>query len=160
MPSFDIVSRTDAHEIANAVDQANREVATRYDFKGSNARVDLEKDKLLLVAPSDFQLKQLDEILRSKFAKRQVDARSLHYHEACVGINEAKLTIDVKSGIDMENAKKLVKMIKDQPVKVQAAIQGDQIRVTGKKKDDLQTVMGMLRGANVALPLQFINFRD
>jgi uncharacterized protein YajQ (UPF0234 family) len=160
MPSFDIVSNIDQHEVSNAVDQANREVSTRFDFKDTNARLELSKDKITLIAPTDFQLKQVDEILRNKLAKRQVDLRSLDYAEISASLHEAKQVITVKQGIDTENAKKIVKLIKDTPLKVQAAIQGDQVRVTGKKRDDLQEVIATLREAKVAIPLQFVNFRD
>ena len=160
MPSFDIVSNIDNHEISNAVDQANREVTTRFDFKDTNARLELSKDKITLIAPTDFQLKQVDEILRNKLTKRQVDIRSLHYKDINISLNEAKQLIEVKQGIDAENAKKIVKLIKDAGLKVQASIQGDQIRVTGKKRDDLQAVIAMLREAKVAIPLQYVNFRD
>lgn len=160
MPSFDIVSNTDQHEVTNAVDQTNREIATRFDFKDTKARVELNKDKITLIAPTDFQLKQVDEILRNKFAKRGIDIRSLTYQDIDTSLSEAKQVIDVKQGIDTENAKKIVKQIKDAGFKVQAAIQGEQIRVTGKKRDDLQEVMAMLREAKVPVPLQFTNFRD
>lgn len=160
MPSFDIVSTIDNHEITNAIDQANREVSTRFDFKDTKARVEFSKNTITLIAPSDFQLKQLDEILRNKLAKRQVDVRSLKYGEINTNLSEAKQEIEVKQGIDTDNAKKIVKLIKDMQSKVQAAIQGEQIRVTGKKRDDLQDVIAALREAKVALPLQFINFRD
>ena len=160
MPSFDIISNIDNHEVTNAVDQANREVSTRFDFKDTNARLELNKDKITITAPTDFQLKQVDEILRNKFAKRNVDIRSLHYNEINTNLTEAKQIIEVKQGIDTENAKKIVKLIKDASMKVQAAIQGDQIRVTGKKRDDLQSVISLLRDAKVAIPLQFVNFRD
>lgn len=160
MPSFDIVSEIDNHEITNAVDQANREVSTRFDFKDTNARLELAKDKITLIAPTDFQLKQVDEILRNKLAKRQVDIRSLKYNDISTSLNEAKQIIEVKQGIDADNAKKITKLIKEAGLKVQAAIQGEQIRVTGKKRDDLQEVIAMLRSATVAIPLQFINFRD
>jgi cyclic-di-GMP-binding protein len=160
MPSFDIVSNIDQHEMTNAVDQANREVSTRFDFKDSNARLELSKDKITIIAPTDFQLKQVDEILRNKLTKRQVDIRSLDYKEPTINLNEARQLIEVKQGIDTDNAKKVIKLIKDAGLKVQAAIQGDQIRVTGKKRDDLQEVIAMLRAAKVAIPLQFMNFRD
>ena len=160
MPSFDIVSNIDNHEITNAVDQANREVSTRFDFKDTNARLELSKDTITIIAPTDFQLKQVDEILRNKLAKRQVDIRSLHYKEVSVSLNEAKQMVEIKQGIDADNAKKIVKLIKDAGLKVQAAIQGDQVRVTGKKRDDLQAVIAMLRAAKVAIPLQYVNFRD
>lgn len=160
MPSFDIVSNIDNHEITNAVDQANREVSTRFDFKDTNARLEFNKNKITIIAPTDFQLKQVDEILHNKLAKRQVDLRSLEYKEKSVSLNEAKQEIEVKQGIDQDNAKKVVKLIKDAQMKVQAAIQGEQIRVTGKKRDDLQEVIAMLKAAKVAIPLQFVNFRD
>lgn len=160
MPSFDIVSESDQHEITNAVDQTNREVSTRFDFKGTDARVELNKEKLTIIAPTDFQLKQVDEILRNKLTKRQIDLRVLKYEKINVNLSEARQVIEVKQGIDTENAKKIVKLIKDANLKVQAAIQGDQVRVTGKKRDDLQDAIAMLRQAKVELPLQFNNFRD
>lgn len=160
MPSFDIVSNIDHHEITNAVDQANREVSTRFDFKGTNAKLELTKEKITITAPTDFQLKQVDEILKAKLAKRQVDLRSFKYHDISTNLNEAKQLVDIKQGIDQDNAKKITKLIKDAGFKVQAAIQGDQVRVTGKKRDDLQEVIAMLRSAKVEIPLQFINFRD
>lgn len=160
MPSFDIVSKLDQHEIQNAVDQANREVSTRFDFKDTNARLELSKDKITIIAPTDFQLKQVDEILRNKLTKRQVDIRSFTYQAINTNLNEAKQVIEIKEGIDQDNAKKITKLIKDKQLKVQAAIQGDQIRVTGKKRDDLQSVIAALREASVAIPLQYINFRD
>ena len=132
----------------------------RFDFKDTNARLELSKDKITIIAPTDFQLKQVDEILRNKLTKRQVDIRSLNYKDINVNLNEAKQEIEVKQGIDAENAKKITKLIKEAGLKVQAAIQGDQIRVTGKKRDDLQEVMAMLREAKVAIPLQYVNFRD
>ena len=160
MPSFDIVSNIDHHEIANAIDQANREVSTRFDFKDTNTRLELNKNQITLIAPTDFQLKQVDDILRNKLAKRQVDIRSLQYENPSVNLNEAKQIIEIKEGIEMECAKKIVKLIKETAFKVQAAIQGNQVRVTSKKKDDLQGVITLLRNAKVEIPLQFINFRD
>lgn len=160
MPSFDIVSNIDNHEVANAVDQANREVSTRFDFKGTNAKLVMEKNTITITAPTDFQLKQVDEILRNKLAKRQVDIRYFNYKNIETNLNEAKQIIEMKQGIEMEQAKKIIKQIKDAQFKVQSAIQGEQIRVTGKKRDDLQAVIAMLRSAKMELPLQFINFRD
>lgn len=160
MPSFDVVSKTDHHEVTNAVDQTNREIGTRFDFKGTDARVELSKNTLTLIAPSDFQLKQVDEILRNKLAKRQIDVRSLEYKNAEVKLNEARQTVEVKQGIEADKAKKIIKLIKDGSFKVQAAVQGDQVRVTGKKRDDLQAVIAFLREAKLELPLQFENFRD
>jgi uncharacterized protein YajQ (UPF0234 family) len=160
MPSFDIVSNTDNHEITNAIDQTNREVSNRFDFKDTNARVELSKDKITIIAPTDFQLKQVDEILRNKFAKRNIDIRSLNYKEITTNLNEAKQLIEVKQGIETEQAKKITKLIKESGLKVQAAIQDAQVRVTGKKRDDLQAVMAFLREAKVEIPLQYVNFRD
>lgn len=160
MPSFDIVSETDTHEVTNAVDQANREISTRFDFRGTNARLELNKDLITLIAPTEFQLKQIDEIFRTKLAKRQVDIRAMHYKESSVNLNEARQMVEVKKGIEQEQAKKIVKLIKDTQLKVQAAIQGDQIRVTGKKRDDLQAVIAALRVSKVEVPLQYINFRE
>lgn len=160
MPSFDIVSKTDNHEVTNAVDQTNREIGTRFDFRGSDARVELSKNSIILVASSDFQLKQVDEILRNKLAKRNVDVRALEYKDPEIKLNEARQAVEVRQGIETEQAKKLVKLIKEANLKVQAAIQGEQVRVTGKKRDDLQAVMAMLREAKLEIPLQFENFRD
>jgi cyclic-di-GMP-binding protein len=160
MPSFDIVSTIDNHEMMNAVDQANREIITRFDFKDTNTRLELAKNVITLIAPTEFQLKQVDDILRNKLTKRQVDIRVLQYKPLNTQLNEAKQTIEIKQGIDAENAKQVVKLIRDAQLKVQAAIQGDQIRVTGKKRDDLQNVIAMLKEAKINLPLQFINFRD
>jgi len=160
MPSFDIVSKIDNHEVTNAIDQTNREISNRFDFRGTNAKVELTKDNIVITAPTDFQLKQVDEILRNKMAKRQVDIRSLEYKPPEVNISEARQTIIVKQGLDAENAKKVVKLIKEAQLKVQAAIQDDQVRVTGKKRDDLQAVIAMLRESKIPVPLQYVNFRD
>ncbi len=160
MPSFDVVSKVDEHELSNAVDQANREISTRFDFRGTDARVELEKNTLTLLAPTDFQVKQVDEILCSKLAKRQIDIRSLDYGKVEVSLHEARQKVEVSQGIASEKAKKLVKIIRDKGLKVQAAIQGEQVRVTGKKRDDLQEVIAFLRGVEFDLPLQFENFRD
>ena len=160
MPSFDVVSKTDQHEVMNAVDQTNREIITRFDFRGTNSSIELSKNTITLIAPTEFQIKQLDEILKSKFAKRNIDIRSLEYKDPEIKLNEARQLIEVKQGLDTERAKKLVKLIKETNLKVQAAIQGEQVRVTGKKRDDLQDVIAFLRKAKFDLPLQFENFRD
>jgi len=160
MPSFDIVSNTDNHELTNAIDQANRELSTRFDFKGTDARIELSKDSITIVAPSDFQLKQVDEILRNKLTKRNVDIRVLNYKDVSVNLKEARQVIEVKQGLDAEQAKKITKLIKESGLKVQASIQGEQVRVTGKKRDDLQEVMAMLRGSKLEIPMQYTNFRD
>lgn len=160
MPSFDVVSKIDTQEVTNAVDQANRELTTRFDFKGIDARVEQVKNNITLIAPSDFQLKQMDEILRTKMTKRAIDIRALEYKTPVVKLNEARQEIIVKQGIEQEFAKKIIKLIKDANFKVQSAIQGDQVRITGKKRDDLQAVIAMLRAAKLDLPIQFENFRD
>src|SRR5438477_5899767 len=113
MPSFDVVSKVDNHEITNAIDQTNREIATRFDFRGTDARVELTKNTISLIAPTEFQLKQVDEIMRNKMAKRQVDVRSLEYKDAEVKLNESRQTVEVKQGLDSESAKKVVKLIKE-----------------------------------------------
>ena len=160
MPSFDVVSKIDLHEVTNAVDQTNREIGTRFDFRGTDSRAELAKNTITLIAPSDFQLKQVDEILRVKLAKRNVDIRSLEYKDPEIKLNEARQNVEVRQGIDTEQAKKIVKVIKEANLKVQASIQGEQVRVTGKKRDDLQETIAMLREAKLNLPLQFENFRD
>lgn len=160
MPSFDIVSEIDQHEVTNAVDQTNREISTRFDFKDTNAKVELDKEKITIVAPTEFQVKQVDDILRNKLSKRHIDLRVLDYQTASNNLNEAKQPIIVKQGIETEEAKKIVKLIKNTSFKVQAAIQDKQVRVIGKKRDDLQSVIGFLKESKMALPLQFVNFRD
>lgn len=160
MPSFDIVSKVDQHEITNAVDQANREVTTRFDFKDSNAQFDLKDDKILFTAETDFQLKQMKEVLVNKLAKRQVDVQALEYKEPEISHRQARQEVIIRQGITQEIAKTIVKFIKDKKLKVQAAIQGEQVRVTGKKRDDLQEVIAALRKEDFKLPLQFENFRD
>lgn len=160
MPSFDAVSKTDTHELRNAVDQANREVTTRFDFKGTNASYKFESEQVAMTAPSDFQLKQMQDILQGKCTKRLIDVRVLDFQEPQVAGQEAKQLIKIKQGIKQDDAKKIVKMIKDKKMKVQASIQGDQVRVTGKKRDDLQAVIAMLGSAKLDFPVQFENFRD
>lgn len=161
MPSFDVVSEIDAHELSNAIDQVNRELGTRYDFKGSNARVEI-KDKILNVeADSEFQIQQIHDIIYQKLAKRNIDTRSLEKGKVEERGRRAYQEITVREGIDKDLARKLVKMIKDSKIKVQTAVQGEQLRVTGKKRDDLQEVMALLRESDkVDIPLQFNNFRD
>ncbi len=160
MPSFDIVSEYDKHEAHNAVDQANKEVTTRFDFKGADATYELNEDKIVMRAEVDFQLKQMLEILRMKLSKRGVDISCMDVGQADVKYKSANQTITLKEGLDSETAKKIVKLIKDKKLKVQAAIQGEKVRVTGKKRDDLQEVIAMLRAEEIGLPLQFDNFRD
>lgn len=160
MPSFDVVSEVDKHELMNAVDQINREVSTRFDFKGSDAKIVLKDFVMNLEATSDFQLKQMRDIMVNKFSRRNIDTRSLDRGKVEERGLRAYQVITVKQGIDKEDAKKVVKLIKDSKIKVQAAIQGEQVRVTGKKRDHLQEVMAMLKESDIDLPLQFNNFRD
>ena len=159
MPSFDAVSELDRHELSNAIDQANREVGTRFDFKGSGASFELKERTVTLITESDFQLKQMQDILAAKLTKRGIDLGFLAYDEAEIHHRRATQTATVKEGIEKEDAKKLVKIIKESKIKVQAAIQGEQLRITGKKRDDLQQVMALLKEQS-ALPLNFTNFRD
>lgn len=160
MPSFDVVSKIDQHEVTNAVDQANRELKSRFDFKDTDSRLELGKDSITIIAPTDFQLKQVDEIFRNKLAKREIDIRMMDYKTINTNLSEARQEVSIKQGIDQELAKKIVTLVKESKVKVQASIQGEHVRVTGKNRDDLQEMMTMLRGAKLALPLQFENFRD
>ncbi len=160
MPSFDVVSDFDAHEARNGVDQANREVTTRFDFKGTGSKYELDGDVILLTTQSDFQLKQMIDILHQKLAKRGIDLGCLEEQEPEFSGNEARQRIVMRRGIDSDRARKLVKDIKSAKLKVQAAIQGDKLRVSGKKRDDLQAVIAMLRETDVGLPLQYENFRD
>ena len=160
MPSFDVVSDFDAHEAANGVDQANREVTTRFDFKGTGSRFELDGQVIALTTQSDFQLKQMLDILRQKLAKRGIDIGCLDEQEPEFSGSEARQKVLLRRGIDADLARKLVKMVKGSKLKVQAAIQGDKLRVSGKKRDDLQAVIAMLKAADVDLPLQYENFRD
>jgi uncharacterized protein YajQ (UPF0234 family) len=160
MPSFDIVAEVDGHELTNAVDQMNREISNRFDFKGSDARITLKDYEMNFEAASDFQLKQMRDIMVNKLSKRGIDNRCLDRGKVDERGLRAYQTITVKHGIDKEDAKKIIKMIKEKKFKVQAAIQGEQVRVTGKKRDELQEVMSFLKGSDIDLPLQFNNFRD
>lgn len=160
MPSFDVVSEVDGHELQNALDQANREVGNRFDFKGSDAKVSENDGVLQLEAASKFQVAQMRDILLQKMAKRGLDIQCLESGVTEERGNRAYQKITVKQGIDKESGKKIVKLVKESKLKVQAAIQGEQVRITGKKRDDLQQVMALLRGSDLELPLQFNNFRD
>ncbi|GHA74705.1 UPF0234 protein [Formosimonas limnophila] len=161
MPSFDTVLKADAVELRNAVDQTNKEITGRFDFKGSNAKVDQKEFDLTIHADSDFQREQVLDILRNKCTKRGVDAKFLVEEKVeKVSGDKVKQLIKVKNGIAQEDAKKIVKVIKDAKLKVQAAIQGDTVRVTGAKRDDLQATMALLRKDLADLPLSFDNFRD
>ncbi len=160
MPSFDVVSEVDHHEHSNALDQANREIGTRYDFKGSNARIEQAGNGLTLEAESEFQIKQMQPILQEKLSKRGIDVQCLEYADVVEMNKRARQQVTVREGLDRDLARKMVKMIKDKKLKVQAAVQGEQLRVSGKKRDDLQQVIQMLKGAGLGIPLQFNNFRD
>ena len=160
MPSFDIVSELNEHELTNAIDQANREVATRFDFKGTDSKYVYEKEIIKLSTESDFQLKQMLDILNTKFTKRGIDLRHMEPKDPVIQLKSAVQEIKMKKGIEQDIAKKIVKFIKESKLKVQAAIQGEQVRVTGKKRDDLQEAIAMLRDEKFGLPLQFDNFRE
>ena len=161
MPSFDVVSELDAHELSNAIDQVNREVGTRFDFKGSNAKVEISDKALNVEADSEFQIQQMEDIIYNKLSKRGIDTRCLDKGKIEERGRRAYQTIVVQEGIDKDLARKMVKIIKDSKLKVQAAVQGEQSRVTGKKRDDLQDVMALLKASDkIDIPLQFTNFRD
>lgn len=160
MPSFDVVSEVDAHELANAVDQANREVGNRFDFKGTDAKFELNDSIVTLHAQAEFQLQQMLDILQTKMGKRDIDIACMEAAEPEIALNHARQKVTIRQGLETVLAKKLVKSIKDSKMKVQAAIQGEKIRVTGKKRDDLQQVMTILNDADCGLPLQYNNFRD
>lgn len=166
MPSFDIVSEVDKNEVRNAVDQSNKEVSTRYDFKGSDARIESGDKTLTLFADSEFQLDQVNDILTTKLAKRGVDVRCMEYGKLeKVSGNKVKKVLTVKEGLETDLAKKIVKIIKDSKLKVQASIQGEAVRVSGAKRDILQEVIALMRkeiagDMENGFPLQFNNFRD
>jgi uncharacterized protein YajQ (UPF0234 family) len=160
MPSFDVVSELDGHEVANAVDQANREVDTRFDFKGSGAKFELAEFIVSLEAQADFQLKQMLDILTQKLARRGIDVACMKPEEPEITLSKARQKIVLRHGIDADNARKIVKLVKEAKLKLQAQVQGDQVRVTGKKRDELQGAIALLKKAELGLPLQFQNFRD
>jgi len=161
MPSFDIVSEVNKVELKNAVDQANKEIANRFDFKGSDARIEQAELVLTLYADGDFKLKQVTDVLLTKCAKRGVDARMFDVKGIeKIGGTKMKQAIHVKVGIEQEKAKTIVKLLKDSKMKVQAGIQGNAVRVSGAKKDDLQTAIQLVRKSVTDIPLQFQNFRD
>lgn len=161
MPSFDIVSKTDMQEVDNAVNIAKKELANRFDFKGSKASIELSKDEIVLIADDDFKLKQLTDLLEQKITKRGLSLLSLDYQkleDATLGTLRQK--IKLKQGVDKERGKKITQIIKDSKLKVQAQIMDEQVRVTVKKIDDLQEVMALLKVANLDLPLQYVNMRS
>ena len=160
MPSFDVVSAVNMHELANAVDQTIREVANRFDFKGTDSRVEHTGNIITLIAPVEFQVKQIYDILRTKISKRGIDVLCLETDKITETVNEARQIITVQQGINQELAKKITRIIKDSKLKVQATIQGEQVRITGKKRDDLQEAISLLLNSKLELPLQYVNFRD
>ncbi len=161
MPSFDIVSEVDLHEVANALDQANREVGNRFDFKGVEASFEMVgKDTIQVKAEAEFQIQQMLDILRGRLVKRSVDTRNLVEGEIEISGKTAAMALAVRQGIESDLARELVKMVKAAKLKVQASVQGDQVRVAGKKRDDLQAVIALVKEAKPELPLQYVNFRD
>jgi uncharacterized protein YajQ (UPF0234 family) len=160
MPSFDVVSEFDSHELTNAVDQAVRELTQRFDFKGTDATFELEDTTVTLTAPADFQLKQMLEILKMRIAKRGIDIACLEVKDPVVNLARAKQAVILKQGIDPDTGRKISRLIKDSKLKVQAQIQGEKVRIIGKKRDDLQEAIAFLRKSQLDVPLQFNNFRD
>ncbi|MEO9136198.1 MAG: YajQ family cyclic di-GMP-binding protein [Casimicrobiaceae bacterium] len=161
MPSFDIVSEVNQVEVRNAIDQANKELSTRFDFKGSDARVEYDGKAMTLFADDDFKLKQVTDIVVAKLTKRQVDIRSLKHADAeKISGNKMKQAVTVRTGVEQELAKKIVKLLKESKIKVQASIQGDAVRVSSGKKDDLQAAIAFVRKSIADYPLQYQNFRD
>ena len=160
MPSFDAVSELNAHEVANAVDQANRELSQRFDFKDTGAVYELEEHTVTMKAQVDFQLKQMLDILKLRLSKRGIDLAYLDVEDPQITLATAQQAVVFKQGIDQEAGRKISRLIKDSKLKVTAALQGDKVRVTGKSRDDLQQVIQLLRGSKLETPLQFNNFRD
>lgn len=160
MPSFDAVSELNSHEVANAIDQANRELSQRFDFKDTGARFELKEFTVTMHAQVDFQLKQMLEILKLRLSKRGIDLVCLDVKEAQTTLSAAHQEVLLKHGVDQETGKKITRLLKDSKLKVQASLQGEKVRVTGKQRDDLQSAMALLRAAKLEVPLQFNNFRD
>jgi uncharacterized protein YajQ (UPF0234 family) len=160
MPSFDIVSEIDTHEVANAVDQTNREIGTRYDFKGTDSGVEQSGDSLIVRSESEFQIRQIQDILYQRMTKRGIDIAALAAGRMQASGKKTTLDITVRQGIDQDTARKIVKLLKESKLRVQGSIQGNKVRVTGKKRDDLQAAIATIRDADLGLPLQYNNFRD
>ncbi len=160
MPSFDVVSEVDLHEVGNAVDQANREIRTRFDFKGVDASYERNEAEIRMTADADFQLAQMLDILQNKLTRRSIDIKVLEIKDPEPSGKQMHQSMLVRQGIDSDLARKIVKLVKDQKMKVQTAIQGEKVRVTGKKRDDLQAVIAFLKDSDIDLPLQYNNFRD
>jgi cyclic-di-GMP-binding protein len=160
MPSFDIVSEVNLHEVTNAVDQAMRELEQRFDFKGKDATFELEEATVTMSAEADFQLKQMLDILKLRLAKRSVDIACLEVKDPEITLATARQQVILRQGIDADTGRKITRLVKESKMKVQAQMQGDKVRVTGKKRDDLQEAIALLRKSDVGVPLQFNNFRD
>ncbi|MEM8561900.1 MAG: YajQ family cyclic di-GMP-binding protein [Pseudomonadota bacterium] len=160
MPSFDVVSEVDLHELTNAVDQAGRIVANRFDFKGVDASFEREDRTVVIAAEAEFQVGQMEDMLRSALIKCKIDPLAMDCSEPAISGQQVKQTVVLRHGLDSAQCKNIVKRIKDTKMKVQSQIQGEQVRVTGKKRDDLQAVMALLKEADIGAPLQFTNFRD
>ena len=161
MPSFDVVCEANLVEVRNAIDQTNKEVTNRFDFKGSDARIELKEHELTAFADDDFKLTQVRDVLLAKFAKRAVDLRFLDYGDVQkIGGDKVKQVITVRHGVSSEHAKKIVKLVKDSKIKCQASIQGEAVRIAGAKRDDLQSVIALLKKEVADVPLAFNNFRD
>lgn len=160
MPSFDIVSEVDTHELSNAIDQANREIGNRFDFKGSNAKITLKENVVSLEAEVEFQIKQIYDVVTQKMAKRGIDLECVSKGKLVEANKRATQDVTINQGINTDIGKEISKLIKQSKIKVQSQIQGEKVRVTGKKRDDLQQVMQLLREQSLGVPLQFDNFRD
>ena len=160
MPSLDIVSEINHHELSNAIDQANREIKQRFDLKDTQAAIEHDKNTITIVADDGFGIQQLTKLLKEKLVKRQIDLGTLNEQSEDNGLSKAQKVFELKEGIDTPNSKKISKMIKDSKLKVQSSYMDNKVRITGKKRDDLQAVMSMLKEAQLDMPLQFNNFRD
>lgn len=160
MPSFDVVSEVDMHEVTNSVDQANREIDNRFDLKGTSAKFELENNQVVITADADFQLDQLLEIFKTKLAKRKVDVACLEVADSSASGKSVLQHVTIRQGLETPDCKKIVKLVKESKLKVQSSIQGDKVRFSGKKRDDLQAVISLLKEAKIEMPLQYINFRD
>lgn len=160
MPSFDVVSELNMHEVVNAVDQASRELEQRYDFKGTDATFELVESTVTLKAQVDFQLKQMLDILKLRITKRGIDIACMEIKDPEIALNAARQNVILRQGIDADLARKIVRIVKDSKIKVQAAIQGEKLRISGKSRDDLQTAIAHLRKEKLEMPIQYVNFRD
>ena len=160
MPSFDIKSEVDPHELTNAIDQSNRVIANRFDFKGANALYEIKENKLALSANEAFQLDQMIPILKENLAKRSIDLKALKFGERISNNNKAYLDAEIVQGVSQEISKKIIRVVKDSKIKVQSSIQGESIRVSGKKRDQLQEIISLIKKQELEIPLQFVNFRD